>query len=280
MRHFIEASELSIALTGDRPPVVLDLRFDPGKGSDISRYEQGHIVGARFVALEQTLVQTEAATLGPLPDPLALEESLRGLGLDNDTPVVVYDDTSGGPSARAWWVLTWAGATQVRTLNGGLAAWRAAGLPLVPGSDATPVAKGTFTVAAGGLASVEADDVEQIVAKRSAIVIDTRAPAHFAGDPEKARSGHIPGSVNLPQTAFRGADGRHVTDAATTDLLFSAGVKTDTDIVLSCGGGISSAYVALVLLEHGNNVMLYPGSFSDWVTNPAHPVEQSQSVRP
>lgn len=271
MSNLIDAAELAAALATDRPPVLLDLRFDPGKGSDLERYLAGHIAGARFVALEQVLANPnlEGAGNAPLPDPEALEEKLRDLGLDNDTPVVAYDDTSGGPSARAWWTLTWAGATNVRVLNGGLKAWTGA---LEPGSSEAPT-PGGFIVSAGRLPTVDVEEILKISKGTvDADLVDTRGSAQYKGDPNDPRTGHIPGARNVPQTALLGPTGQLADSTQLADALRVG--ASPTRLVAYCGAGISSAYVVLALAELGIDAALYPGAFSEWNASDARPVEQ------
>lgn len=127
-RHLITPAALADALASTSPPTLLDVRFvplEPGRRED---YEREHIPGALFVDLPLELAGKSGPGAYPLPDLAALQEVVRSWGVDTSSEIVVYDDFFGGGSARAWWTLHWAGLTKVRVLDGGLAAWRAAGV--------------------------------------------------------------------------------------------------------------------------------------------------------
>lgn len=279
MSYFISAEELRARISKGSP-VLLDLRFDPGHGSSADRFIQGHIPGALFVELESVFADPDATGAGnaPLPVPERLGELLRALGLDNDSEVIVYDDTSGGPAARAWWVLTWAGATNVRVLDGGLTAWKKGRLPVEEGEHTRPL-PGAFEVRAGQLESIDINQVASLVEQSDTgtVIADTRGAAQFAGDESKPRTGHIPGARSLPQALFVDAHGRRADEAVIRSHLASLDVDGQR-LVVSCGAGISSAYVALALRDIGVASELYPGSFSEWAADPARPVAQGRGA--
>src|ERR1700761_4850396 len=130
---------------------VLDVRWQLSAGAQPDLYAAGHIPGAAFVDLDRDL----AAPPGeggrhPLPATDEFQRAMRGAGVSNDTPVVVYDDADGLPAARAWWLLRYFGHPRVALLDGGLQAWLAAGRPLSEG-DETPAHPGDFAAQPGGL---------------------------------------------------------------------------------------------------------------------------------
>lgn len=276
MSYFVSAAELRTELDSGSGPVLLDLRYDPGKGSAPERFENAHLPGAHFVRLEEVFADPDANGGGnaPLPRPEKLEQALRDLGLSAASDIVVYDDTSGGPAARAWWVLTWAGARNVRVLDGGLTAWITAGENTVDGGPSATPAPGDFDVVPGGLPHHDADAVAQLIESDSPLLlIDTRGRPQFTGEADKPRTGHIPRARNLPQTALTTPEGR-VRSRDEVSAILSDLRAGDEQIVAYCGAGVSSAYGVLVLAENGISATLYPGSFSDWVSDSARPVEQ------
>ncbi|MGV9854647.1 sulfurtransferase [Streptomyces sp. NPDC003442] len=125
---------------GGPAPVVLDVRWRLGDRHGHEHYRAGHIPGARYADLDTELAAppTPAGGRHPLPDPATLQRSARRWGLTTDRPVVVYDDNGNTAAARAWWLLRWAGVERVSLLDGALAAWRAAGLPVESGEPAPP----------------------------------------------------------------------------------------------------------------------------------------------
>lgn len=254
MSKLISARELELRIAAGNAPVLLDIRFAPGRTDGREAYAEAHIPGAILIDLPSELADAEAVGRGstPLPDAAKLEADLRRWGIDADSAIVVYDDTTGAPAARAWWVLSWAGLGDVRLLNGGLAAWRREGFATEAGVN-EPVGGGTVTVAAGALPSADIDDVAQ----GGRTLLDTRGKPAFAG-------GHIPHANNLPTAALQDADGLLLPPEQVLRKLADAGVKTGETAIASCGGGVAAAYVVLAAAEAGVDLALYAGSFSEW----------------
>ena len=130
----IDTRELEAAVRNVSAPrlVLLDVRWRLGGPSPAELYAAGHLPGAVAVDLDRDL----AAPVGdgrrgrhPLPEPRALQDALRRWGINEESLVVAYDDADASSAARAWWLLRWAGLRDVRVLDGGIAAWTAAGLP-------------------------------------------------------------------------------------------------------------------------------------------------------
>ncbi len=259
--HLITAEELAAALGAGEPLRVLDIRFDPGKGSAKNRYLEGHIPGAIYVDLPTELAGPKAATGGnlPLPEVAALEQPARRWGLDRDSHVVVYDDTNGGPAARAAWVLRWAGATSVRLLDGGYPSWRQLRLPISTGDEVAQ--PGSFQAATGHVAPLLANDV----AAWRGTLIDARPEKAFA-------EGHIPGAINLPNSALVDDHGRLRSPAELEQRLKARDIDLAAPIAAYCGGGVASSFTVIALATLGKQTALYPGSWSDWTTDPARPI--------
>ena len=163
----ITAAELAAAIEGPRPPALLDVRWQLGGPPGAEDYAVGHIPGAHFVDMNTDL----AAPAGPkgrhpLPDPAVFGAALRRAGVDADREVVVYDAATSASAARAWWLLRWAGHRRVRVLDGGLAAWTAAGLPLE--QQAPAAGQGDFVPAPGALPTLDADAAAALARSRTA----------------------------------------------------------------------------------------------------------------
>ncbi len=203
----ISASELTERLEADRPPAVLDVRWELGPGARRDLYEAGHIPGAAFVDLDREL-SAPAGPRGrhPLPSPADFVTAMRRAGVFLDRPVVVYDAANSLPAARAWWLLRHYRHPDVRVLDGGLAAWVAAGGTLVAGSETPP--PGDFTGEPGTMAVLDAEGAAGLA--RTGVLLDARAPERFRGDvePMDAVGGHIPGARNLPMAAQLQPTGR------------------------------------------------------------------------
>lgn len=254
---FIKPAELSAL----RDPIVLDIRFDPGKGAAPARYRDGHIPGAIFVDLPVQLANRRLTGRGsnPLPELAELQSQLRAWGVRDGSTVVVLDDSSGGPGARAWWVLRWAGVGDVRILEGGLAAWKRAGLELETGSGPTP-APGDITLRPNRLPHLEAEQV----AGFQGTLVDARPRADFAK--------HIPGAVSLPISELVDAAGAVLPPDRLRALLAANGIDAARPVAAYCGGGVASTFLIAVLAELGIEAALYPGSWSEWTADPARPV--------
>jgi len=151
----IDAAELKGALGSPNPPRVIDVRWTLTGPPGIGSYRAGHLPGAVFADLDTELSgRRGVAGRHPLPEAAAFEQLMRRLGVDDATAVIVYDAGDSVPASRAWWDLRYFGHHDVRVLDGGVAAWLAAGLPLT--TDIPVVRQGDFTAVAGGLPILDA----------------------------------------------------------------------------------------------------------------------------
>ncbi|MFC9329352.1 sulfurtransferase [Kitasatospora sp. NPDC057015] len=266
----ISVADLAAALAADRPPVLLDIRFQLGRTSSVGDYEAGHLPGAYFVDLDRELA-APPGTAGrhPLPDEETLGAALSRAGVDADRPVVVYDAGPAMSAARAWWLLRWAGHPDVRVLDGGLAAWEAAGLPL--STEVPPAAAGDFKPVPGRMATVDADGAAAFA--RRGLLLDARAGERYRGEvePIDSKAGHIPGAVSAPTTENTGPDGRFL-PAAALAARFGALGAGEREVAVYCGSGVTAAHQVLALELAGLPAALYPGSWSEWSRDPQRPV--------
>lgn len=272
MSALVSPSSLQEELTDrTRPaPVVLDVQFTlTGDGPDL--YAAGHLPGAPFVDLDEVLAgEPGAGGRHPLPDPAVLQAGLRAAGVDDDSRVVVYDQATSLAAARAWWVLRWAGLTDVRVLDGGLAAWREAGGTVVT-DDVAPTA-GSVTVRAGSLPVLGAEDAADLAT--SGVLVDARTPERYRGEVEPIDpvAGHVPGAVNVPMGDLTTDEGRLRSPDELRARFADAGVDATTTVGSYCGSGVTAAHTALALHEIGIEAAVYAGSWSHWVTDPGRPV--------
>lgn len=270
---FTTADELAALLESGAPVTLLDVRWRLDRPDGRADYRAGHIPGAVYVDLETELSDHSVAGRGrhPLPDGPALQRHLRARGVHAGVPVVAYDDWNRAGSSRAWWVLTAAGLTEVRILDGGLAAWRDTGRPLETG-DVRP-APGDVTVThddlyAGARPVATEDELRSIGADGA--LVDVRAPERYRGEHEPVDpvAGHIPGAVNVPATALLDAGGRFLAD----DGIRARRPAAESPIVY-CGSGITAAVAVAAWAATGREAVLFPGSWSQWSADPANPVE-------
>ncbi|WP_406185301.1 sulfurtransferase [Streptomyces sp. NBC_01006] len=267
----ISAAELMDDLAGSRPPALLDVRWQLGGPNLRSAYEAGHLPGAVYVDLDRELAGPPGAGgRHPLPQPEEFGAVMRRAGVSADAPVVVYDGGLGWAAARAWWLLRWTGHTDVRVLDGGLAAWTAAGGPVT--ADAVTVTEGDFKPNAGALGLLDADAAAALA--RSGILLDARAGERYRGEiePIDPVGGHIPGAVSAPTTENVGADGKFLAAQALRARFAGLGASGGAPVGVYCGSGVSGAHEVLALAVAGIPAALYAGSWSEWSADPARPV--------
>ncbi|MEV4616304.1 sulfurtransferase [Kitasatospora sp. NPDC049258] len=266
----IQVAELQSALGATDPPALLDVRWQLGGPPGAEEYAAGHLPGAHYLDLDHDLAEAPgAAGRHPLPDPKRLGEALRRAGVSAGRSVVVYDAGPATSAARAWWLLRWAGHGDVRVLDGGLAAWRAAGLP--ESTEPPAAAEGDFEPAPGRLPTLDADGAAELA--RTGLLLDARAGERYRGEvePVDPRAGHIPGAVSAPTTDNLTADG-HFRPAAELAARFDALGVAGRAVGVYCGSGVTAAHELLALEVAGHpGAALYPGSWSEWSGQPQRP---------
>lgn len=280
----IDTNELAEAVRSVPAPrlVVLDVRWRLGGPSPAELYAPGHLPGAVAVDLDRDL----AAPVGdgsrgrhPLPAPEALQEALRRWGICADSTVVAYDDADGSSAARAWWLLRWAGMGDVRVLDGGIAAWSAAGLPL---TEEVPTPEpGDMVVRPGGVPTLDAD-AAAAVAAGGGVLLDARAGARYRGEVEPIDpvAGHIPGARSAPTAGNVDGLGRFLPPERLRERFAALGVESGRQVGAYCGSGVTAAQEVLALELAGVHAALYPGSWSEWVADPSRPVATGPDTAP
>ena len=268
----VSPADLARALDGPRPPRLLDVRWALGGPPGIDAYRAGHLPGAVFVDLDADLAAAPTAADGrhPLPDVADLQAAARRWGLRAGEPVVVYDDSGAMSASRAWWLLLWAGVADVRILDGGLAAWTAAGGAVETG-DVTPE-PGDVELSGGHLPTVDADGAARWADE--GVLLDARAAERYRGEvePVDPRAGHIPGSVSAPTTDNLDADGRFRPVDDLTARFAALGAAEGGEVAVYCGSGVTAAHQAAALMLAGRTPVLYAGSWSQWSNDPERPV--------
>jgi thiosulfate/3-mercaptopyruvate sulfurtransferase len=254
---------------------VVDCRWYLGRPGDGSAaYRAGHLPGALFLDIDGDLADPPEIGPGrhPLPDAATFVARLAALGIGAEQRVVAYDDVGGWVAARLWWMLDDLGHPDVAVLDGGLPAWKAAGLPLTTDVPSFPA------VAPTGLRDTWTAIInrEALRARLGSVrLLDARGAARYRGEvePVDAYPGHIPTAISAPTDGNLAADGRFLpaADLAARYRAMGADGKAGP-VVVSCGSGVSAAHDALALRVAGlPDAILYPGSYSDW-TQAALPV--------
>lgn len=277
----ISASQLAQAIAGHPAPLLIDTRFElnaPEAGE--AAYLAGHVPGAHYAHLNRDLSGPLLGHNGrhPLPDFDVWRHTVAQWGVTPDTPVVVYDDHGGMFAARAWWMLEQLGHAHVKVLDGGLSAWRAVGGALSTQPPPKLSHAPCYPSTTGGWHHImQADEVLAGLGKQ--LLIDARAPERYRGDSEPldAVAGHIPGARNRffkdnldPQGRFK--------PASVLKAEWSAQLEGSPPekVIHQCGSGATACHNLLALAVAGlPGGQLYPGSWSEWCSDPRRPVARS-----
>lgn len=282
MDTLVSASELAahLANTGWR---IVDCRFslaDPGAG--LKAYEQGHIPGAHYINLDRHLSSPHVpgkTGRHPLPARADWIATVQALGIAADTQVAMYDDAGGAIAARMWWMLRWIGHGNGAVLNGGWQAWLRGGHPVSTAIPAAPVKSACDFAALPSLVQVmHAGDIDAT----AHLLLDAREMPRFRGDVEPLDpvAGHIPGALCSPFSANLDAGGCFKAPADLREK-FAPAAHAQMPVVCYCGSGVTAAHNVLAMKVAGlDEPALYPGSWSEWITDPSRPVATGDHVFP
>lgn len=269
MNVLISAAALQERLAAGERTVLLDVRWALGDPHGRDHYLAGHLPGAVFADMDTELASHGLPSDGrhPLPAEADFAATVRRWGINTGDTVVVYDDAGAAAAARAWWLLGYAGIPDVHLLDGGLAAWRGAGLPLAAGE--VRAEPGNAVVRYGARETIDAD----AAAAWDGVLLDARAGERYRGEAEPIdpRAGHIPGAVSAP-TSENLAEGRFRPAQDLRARFESLGVSPDTPVAVYCGSGVTAAHQIAALEIAGFKAALYPGSWSAWSNQPGRPV--------
>lgn len=277
MSPLINVEQLESMLS-DADLMVVDTRFkleDTSYGR--SAYDSAHIPGALYMDLDKDLsapIIPGATGRHPLPDIAVLEARLRDIGLRKTDHVVIYDDGPCTYAARLWWMLTWLGHHQVSVLDGGVNAWRQAGLEMTAEVSVRPW-PGDFVARPDNSQIVDAAQILKSDAHLQ--LLDARAPERFRGEiePIDPIAGHIPGALCLPCLANLGSDGRWL--PAQQLLARFPQLPQGQQRVCYCGSGVTACHNILAAVIAGLPMpKLYPGSWSEWITRSDRPIAIGQ----
>ena len=264
MQHFISVSELNAQLG---KVIIFDCRFNLGnKTLGQEQYRAGHISGAYYLDLEHDLSSPVAIHGGrhPLPDIEIFTQKMRACGVNQQSCIVVYDDSRMAYAARAWWLLRYLGHQQVFILDGGFTAWVSTEGTLDRREPA--IKSGNFKPDIRADWAVDRRDI--LRNRQQLLLIDSREAKRYRGEEEPIDpvAGHIPGAIN------------YFWQDATTEQGFIkpvgeqkarwADLPSRENIVVYCGSGVTACVNLLSLELSGVDAKLYPGSWSDWCSYP------------
>ena len=279
LRTLVSTADLAAHLA-DSQWVAVDCRFQLADAAWGEReYLASHIPGAVYAHLNNDLSGPLTGANGrhPLPDPDALVHTLIRLGVSRGMQVVAYDQDNGMFASRLWWLLRWLGHHDVAVLDGGFRKWTSERRAVAAGKDAR--ATGSFTGAPDRSMSLDTAGVASVLERRDRMLLDARAPERYRGEVEPIDRvpGHIPGAVNYPFLQNVDNDGVFLpADDLRRQLSAALGSTPPDRVVCYCGSGVTACQNILAMEVAGlHGATLYPGSWSEWSSDPARPIERT-----
>jgi thiosulfate/3-mercaptopyruvate sulfurtransferase len=277
METLVTAQWLSEHLD-DPDLVVLDctVQIEPdGHGgyqsvSGRANYESGHIPSAGFADLMGDLSDAASPLQFAVPTPERFAAAMGGLGVGDDSRVVLYDAGGSAWAARVWWMLRWVGFDRAALLDGGLAAWTAEGRPLSTEPAGRPVR--TLTPAPRPEMIADRDEVMAAIDDDAVAIIDVLPEAQYSGEMAMYdRPGHILSAVNVPVLNLTDESGRY---RPLDELAALFEGERDGRHITYCGGGIAASSSAFVMSRLGfTDVAVYTASLQEWAADPDNPME-------
>lgn len=239
----------------------------PDAGRDPkAEYDEAHIPGARFFDIDDISdLRSDLPHMAPPPEKFM--SRMRALGIGDGHQVVVYDGAGLVSAARVWWLFKLMGFDDVAVLDGGFPKWQKEGREI---EDMPPVIKDRHLTARYRNHLVrDVTHVSQAAKLGTPQIVDARSAPRFRGEApeprEGLRSGHIPGSRNVPYTNLLNSDGTMKSPDETRDVFKAAGVDLGKPVITTCGSGVTAAILALALERLGHDAWsLYDGSWAEW----------------
>lgn len=271
--HLVDPRLVVVDVRGSiKPPTAPKPHYAPKRDA----YLEGHIPGAVFVDWTEDIIEPTAPVHMTLAGPARFKALMERLGIGDETEVVVYDD-SGGLAPRVWWALNYYGHSGVRLLDGGWNKWVAEGRPVTTGLPAGRPAVFTPRVQPGWRAGTA--DVKEAMTEARIALVDCRSPEEWRGEIGRGeRKGRIPGSTNVPAT--KALEGQFRTWKRPEEILglyAGAGVTPDLRVITYCNAGVSASVGLFALKLAGFPVVSnYAGSWYEWESDPANPIEKGQ----
>ncbi len=253
----------------DSPDIrVIDASwYLPQAGRDPkAEYNAAHIPGARFFDIDE-IADTRSDLPHMAPPPEKFVSRCRAMGIGDGHQVVVYDGAGLLSAARVWWLFRLMGKTDVAVLDGGFPKWQAEGRPV---EDMPPILRDRhMTVSRNARLVRDVTQVARASKLGEAQIVDARSAGRFRGEEpeprEGLRSGHIPGSLNLPYTELLNDDGTMKPVEALRSAFEAAGVDLSKPVITTCGSGVTAAILSLALERLGHrDHALYDGSWAEW----------------
>lgn len=261
---------------------IFDCRFDLMKPSaGWEQYLEGHIPGAVYADLETVMSSSKTKTSGrhPLPSKEHFIQFLQQHGVNNDTQIVLYDASGGLFAARFWWLCRWVGHSSVAILEKGIERWLALGEQLSTKEPELPTQIGNILIRDTLETVVDVDQIEALVNQNTQNkIVDVRAVERFEGnvEPIDPIAGHIPGAMNIPLGLNYDDQGLFLAQPELKALYhLSLGDYRPYEPIFMCGSGVTACLSRFTIeLAELPPVSIYPGSWSEWITDEKRPVKR------
>jgi len=274
----ISAAELDDLIRA-RSCVVVDCRFDfEDAAAARAEWREGHIPTACYAHLDDDLSAPIHSKSGrhPLPEPDRFAAYLASIGWSPGKLLVAYDEGPNAVASRLWWLMRYFGQPSA-LLDGGMPAWIVSGRRLEVG-DPAPAATQPVKLKPDPRMTVTSETVLEHLGRDDMVLLDARASQRFTGEvePLDTRAGHIPGSVNRPYGSNLELGGRRFKDSASLRSEYQKllGDRDPSAMVHSCGSGVTACHNLFAMELAGlEGSRLYAGSWSEWITDPARPIE-------